>query len=194
MWADAGLGQLITAGVMDIVAVLESPFSDFALTRALANGVDHHHWQEKQTPENLINLLQHPNVTIRVTDRSVNCSLFLTGQAVYYDPYLWALPYPGARAENNFWVLEFTRGEDGDRDCYALLEKHFDFLLSYSVPLEEVLHAPANGSQCPHGKEFFDFFMTDHQAALNRYRTLTREFTKKVQRLRRDNHGPVGPR
>ena len=110
VWADAGLGQLITSGAIEIVAVLESPFSDFALTRALANGVDHHHWQEKQPPENLVDLLQYPNVTIRVTDRSVNCSLFLTSQAVYYDPYLWALPFPGARAENNFWVLEFTRG------------------------------------------------------------------------------------
>lgn len=194
VWADAGLGQLITKGVMDIVAVLESPFSDFAVTHALANGVDHHHWQEKQTPENLVNLLQYPNVTIRVTDRSVNCSLFLTSQAVYYDPYLWALPFPGARAENNFWVLEFTRGNGGDRDCYALLEKHFQFLLSYSVPLEEVLHAPASGSQCPHGKEFLDFFMTHRQVALNHYQAGTREFTKKVQRLRKDDHGFVGPR
>jgi hypothetical protein len=194
VWADARLGQLITTGVIEIVAVLESPFSDFALTRALANGVDHHHWYEKQTPENLVNLLQYPNVTIRVTDRSVNCSLFLTSQAVYYDPYLWALPHLDARTENNFWVLEFARVKDRDRDCYALLEKHFDFLFSYSVPLEEVLHAPTSGSQCPRGKEFLDFFKTHRKAALNRYQALTKEFTEKVQLLKKDNHGFLGTR
>jgi hypothetical protein len=192
VWAEARLGRLITTGVVDIVAVLESPFSDFALTRALANGVDYHHWYEKQVPENLVTLLQYPNVTIRVTDRSVNCSLFLTSQAVYYDPYLWALPFPGGRTENNFWVLEFTRVEGADRDCYALLEKHFQFLFSYSVPLEEVLHAPPSGSQCPHGKEFVDFFMNHRKVALNRYHALTREFTEKVQLLKKDDHGFLG--
>jgi len=177
---------------MDIVAVLESPFSDFALTRALANGVHHHHWQEKGPPEILVDLLQYPNVTIRVTDRAVLCSLFLTSQAVYYDPYLWALPFPGARIENNFWVLEFTKVKDSDRDCYALLEKHFDFLRSHSVPLEEVLHAPTNGSQCPHGKEFFDFFENDNEVALNHYHASTRKFAEKVRRLK-DNHGFLDP-
>ncbi len=192
VWADAGLGRLITTGVMDMVAVLESPFSDFALTRALANGVAHHHWQEKMPPEDLVALLKYPNVKIRVTDRSVNCSLFLTSQAIYYDPYLWALPFPDARTENKFWVLEFTKVEDRGRDCYALLERHFDFLLSYSIPLEELLHAPPSGSQCPLGKEFFDFFTTHRKLALNRYRTLTREFTEKVELLKKDDHGFLG--
>jgi len=183
VWADAGLGKLITDGVVDMVVVLESPFSHFALTRALANGVEHHQWQEKQTPENLVTLLQYPNVSIRVTDMAVNCSLFLTSQAVYYDPYLWGLPHAGERTENKFWVLEFTRISDKDCDCYTLLEKHFEFLLRYSVPLEEVLHAPKKDSQLPRGVDFYRFLKENPVLALDRYEALTKEFRQNVRRL-----------
>jgi len=179
----ARLGELITRGVVEMSVVLESPFSHFAVTRAVANKVDRHHWQEKQRPENLIELLQYPNISVRVTDASVNCSLFFTSQAVYYDPYLWALPHPASRTENNFWVFEFDKVSDPRYDCYTLLEKHFEFLHRYSVPLEEVLHTPEEGSTLPRGKEFYDLYRENSDVALNRYEALTKEFQQKVRTL-----------
>ncbi len=176
VWVDAGLGKLITKGEINITVILESPFAPFAITRAIANKVDHHHWQEKQNPVDLIDLLQYPNVSIRVTDEAVNCSLFLTSQAIFYDPYLWALDSPHSRTENKFWVFEFDRVSNIEYDCYSLLEKHFDFLLHYSIPLEEVLHTPEAGSRLKRGRDFYYFFKTNPDLALNKYYSLTKEF------------------
>ena len=80
---------------------------------------------------------------------------FLTSQAVYYDPYLWALTYHGGRTENKFWVFEFDKVSDVDLDCYSLLEKHFEFLLRNSIPLEEFLYTPAAGSAIAYGKDYY---------------------------------------
>jgi hypothetical protein len=174
----AGLGQLIAGGVVDMTVVLESPFSPFAVTRALANRVRHHQWEEKQVPDDLIELLQYPNISIWVTEQVTTCSLFFTSQAVYYDPYLWALPDAPGRTENNFWVFEFDRAGEPEYDCYTLLEKHFSFLLSHSIPLEQVLHTPEQGSPIPKGKDFYNLFKNTPEVALNRYEKLTEEFRR----------------
>lgn len=184
VWTSAGLGKLIVEKVVDIVVVLESPFSQFALTRALANDIEMHHWQDKQDPYHLISLLQYPNVSIRVTNMAMNCSLFLTSQAIYYDPYLWALPHSSERCENKFWVLEFAKVNDRDRDCYSLLEKHFEFLFLYSVPLEEILHKPEKNSQLPRGVAFHNFYKKNPELALNLYEKMTKDFKHNVRSLK----------
>jgi hypothetical protein len=181
VWVEANLGNLITKGEADIIVVLESPFASFAVTRAIANKVDHHHWQEKQNPEDLIELLQYPNVSIRVTEEAVNCSLFMTSKAVLYDPYLWALFSPHSRTENKFWVFEFDRVSEPQHDCYGLLEKHFDFLFHYSTPIEEVLHTPEVGSQPKYGKDFYYFFKKNPDLALNKYNSLTKKFQTSIR-------------
>ncbi len=134
-----GLGDAILDIKASFSVVLESPFSLFAKTRALANQVTHHHWQEKISLSELEKLNQLDNVSIRVTEHAVNCSLFFTRRAVFYDPYLWARPKPARKTENNFWVFEFTKVDEQDYDCYELLMKHFDFIESTSIPLQEFL-------------------------------------------------------
>ena len=170
------LGKLITNRLIDMTVVLELPFSSFAMTRALANEVSHHHWEEKINPKFLADLLEYTNIHIRVTEEAVNCSLFLTSQAVYYDPYLWALTYHGGRTENKFWVFEFDKVSDVDLDCYSLLEKHFEFLLRNSIPLEEFLYTPAAGSAIAYGKDYYYLYTKDPVKAFNRYEKLTKKF------------------
>ncbi len=134
-----GLGTAIETLNIPFQVVLESPFSQFALTRALANRVTHSHWEEKVIVPVLEKLDSYNNVEIRITDHPINCSLFFTSDAVFYDPYLWALPNISGRTENNFWVLEFGQAESAVYDCYALLEGHFSFLATKSQPLGEFL-------------------------------------------------------
>ena len=178
------LGRLITGNLLKMTVVLESPFSNFAITRALANNVTFHQWQEKQRPEHFIRLLLYPNVTIRVTDKSVNCSLFFAGGSVYYDPYLWGQVEPFGITENNFWVFEFKEIEQENISSYTLLERHFDFLLRHSIPLEELLHAPEDDSaEIPRGPDFYELFQTAPDVALNRYNNLTQQFGQKVRSL-----------
>lgn len=203
VWKKLGLGELITQddnpAAFDVV--LESPFSDFALTRAAANRLDKHHWKDKIDPESLIERLQFPNINIRVTDVPVNCSLFFTSQSVLYDPYLWALPDKNGRTENNFWVFEFGKVSHRDPefvkqfDCYCVLEKHFEFLWHYSVPLPAIFHRPEGNSPFPIGEAFIDFLENDPTAnqafydfyksnpklALNRYDEFTEQFPKELQ-------------
>lgn len=196
VWKDAGLGRLVTTGAIEIDVVLESPFSHFAITRALANNIITHHWQEKLDTEALVRLLQYSNIAIHVTDVAVNCSLFFTGQSVYYDPYLWALPHPDGRTENNFWVFEFAK-MDGkyckdcasysqigkNCDCYTVLEQHFAFLRQQSTPLEELLHKPRDGGAIPRGREFYNLFRDNPNYALNQYSSRTKEFSQKLSSM-----------
>jgi TIR domain len=173
VWKTAGLGELITSGQIEIAVVLESPFSHFAMT----NQINQNQWEDKQSVSALVSLLKYPNVSLRVTDFAVNCSLFMTSSAVYYDPYIWALPFPGGRTENNFWVLEFEN-TDKHRNCYWLLGTHFDFLRSKSIPIEDFLHRAENGKATPNGMSFYDFYLENPQVALNRYNKLNKEFSK----------------
>ncbi len=137
----AGLGRAIIDGKADFTIILESPFSAFAKTRALANKITHHQWQEKISIDHLLSLNKRSNVTICVTEHSVNCSLFFTGNAVLYDPYLWARRSEADRTENNFWVMEFRKQDNPDLnyECYNLLEGHFNFLLNTSISLKDFL-------------------------------------------------------
>jgi hypothetical protein len=141
----AGLCQAIEEEEANLIAILESPFSPFSVTRALANGVTYHHWKEKLPFEVLTELDDRPNVEIRVTDHPVNCSLFFNSESVFYDPYLWGRPGSGRRTENNFWVFEFEHLPGLPEDCYGLLLKHFDFLCQHSVSLVEFLHDGREG-------------------------------------------------
>jgi hypothetical protein len=134
-----GLDEAITELKAEFQMVLASPFSQFAITRAIANRVEHNQWEDKAILSRLEELDGYDNVIIRVTEHSVNCSLFFTSDAVFYDPYLWALPKPHGRTENNFWVFEFRKAERKDYDCYSLLEKHFNFLATESTPLKDFL-------------------------------------------------------
>jgi hypothetical protein len=137
----SGLGDAIVKKGARLDVVLESPFSDFAECRALANGVPRHHWHTKVDVDALQDLLKErpDQVSIQVTDIPVSCSLFFTSKSVFYDPYLWARPSPAYPTENNFWVFEFTKASEPDFDCYDLLEKHFIFLRENSIPLNEFL-------------------------------------------------------
>ena len=83
--AKAGLGDAIFDQNAEFSVVLESPFSSFAKTRALANQVTHHHWQEKISLTELSSN-ELDNVTIKVTEQAMNCSLFFTSRTVFYDP------------------------------------------------------------------------------------------------------------
>jgi hypothetical protein len=139
VWVEAGLGEAVYEKKARFDVVLESPFSDFAECRALANGETRHQWDRKVDLRGLERLqADRPNVRIRVTEIPVNCSLFVTSKSVFYDPYLWARPNLVGHTENNFWVLEFQRGEQ-DYDCYELLKKHFAFVWENSITLKEFL-------------------------------------------------------
>lgn len=135
----AGLGDAILERKARFSVILESPFSLFAKTRALANKVKYHHWQEKISIHEMLELSKLDNVSISVTDVPVNCSLFFTSKTVFYDPYLWAKPKSSRKTENNFWVFEFNKIDELEHDCYNLLLKHYEFLESTSIALEEFL-------------------------------------------------------
>jgi hypothetical protein len=182
VWNDAKLGDLLINGSLKMQAILESPFADFATTRALANQLDSHQWQEKQKVENLIELLRYPNVTLRVTEIPVNCSLFFTSKEVFYDPYLWPKRV-GKRTENNFWVFEFIHAEDPEFDCYALLERHFDFCLENSVPLEDFLYTPQEGEKKLFGLDFYQAYKSDPDKYLDSYLSRSNEFKTKMRKL-----------
>ena len=161
----SGLGDAITKANAQISAVLASPFSQFAITRALANDVSHQQWEWRGMPPQLADLVERKNVELRVTGFPVNCSLFFTSKAVFYDPYLWGRPNNATPTENNFWVFEFQNKNDPGYDCYQLLEKHFEFLLKESVPMKEIL-----------GER------------LARYRELARRFEEKMKEIRDRGH------
>ncbi|HEY1754330.1 MAG TPA: hypothetical protein VGG72_02965 [Bryobacteraceae bacterium] len=139
VWVEAGLGDIVYGRKARFDVVLESPFSDFAECRALANVDTRHHWDHKVNVRELEELQdQRPNLSIRVTEIPVNCSLFITSKSIFYDPYLWARPSGVHPTENNFWVFEFRRGEES-YDCYELLTRHFSFVWENSVTLREFL-------------------------------------------------------
>jgi hypothetical protein len=140
-----GLGDAILKDGVEFSVVLESPFSPFAFTRALANERKWDHWKEKVYIEELTGLVKNHKVEVRVSEHPMNCSLFFTSSAVFYDPYLWGRPSPAGATENNFWVFEFRAVADPDYDCYGLLGRHFDFLWRNSESLEEFLvSSPTN--------------------------------------------------
>jgi hypothetical protein len=136
-----GLGDAIYDDKAMLSVVLESPFSPFAYARALACHEIHHHWDEKVDIYQLEKLDELENVNIQVTEHPVNCSLFFTSEAVFYDPYLWSKPKKSEAVENHFWVFDFERINDGlsDYECYHLLKLHFDFLFKESIPLKDFL-------------------------------------------------------
>jgi hypothetical protein len=142
VWAGAGLGRVVKDRNCRFEVILESPFSDFAECRALANGTTNHHWFEKVNRSELQKLAaERSGVSVRVTDIPVNCSLFITTNSIFYDPYLWAAPDSVQRTENNFWVFEFGRTPERDYNCYDILVRHFDFVRQHSISLNHFLSA-----------------------------------------------------
>jgi len=130
-----GLGSAIENGSVSLYAVLASPFSEFAFARAVANHVAYDQWENRGMLKHLESLSEKQNVELRVTPHPVNCSLFLTSVAIFYDPYLWGRPGEAIPTENNFWVIEFQRASLSSYDCYGLLEQHFSFLWNTATPL-----------------------------------------------------------
>lgn len=190
VWKSAGIGELIDRGkIQHLEVILESPFTAFAETRATANNVAHHQWEEKQVITHLVELLKYPNVDLRVTSESITCSLFFTSKAVYYDPYLWSLPATLGRTENNFWVFEFDKVTDpthADMDCYGLLEGHFEFLQKNSISLERLLHKPEQGAKIPRKEQFFRMYDKNPELALNNYNMLTKDFHERIKKRLKD--------
>jgi hypothetical protein len=191
VWKAAGIGDLIASGrIREFDVVLESPFTSFAETRALANNVSHHQWEEKQIIDHLVELIKYPNVNLRVTLVSITCSLFMTSRAVYYDPYLWSLPTAMGRTENNFWVFEFDRVTDpklAQLDCYGLLERHFEFLQKNSIAMEKLLHLPESNGKVPRKDQFIKLFDKNRSAALNHYEALTADFHARINKRLKEN-------
>src|SRR5271157_623575 len=161
-----GLGHAIVSEGAEFLVVLESPFSGFAETRALANDVEWDHWSYKVNQADLLEISRRYRVSVRVTECAVNCSLFFTSKAVFYDPYLWARPTPAHPNENNFWVFEFCRAANAKYDCYSLLEKHFEFLEHNSEPLEEFL-SPNPKSFEDRRNEFHDMLVSKRRSNKN---------------------------
>ena len=158
-----GLGHAIVSERAEFSVVLESPFSTFSETRALANDKVWDHWEYKVNTTELLELVKRYRVSIQVTELAVNCSLFFTSSSVFYDPYLWARPTPAQATENNFWVLEFCNSGNPRYDCYSLLEKHFNFLWNNSEPVEDFLHS--------HPKTFEDRRLEFHEMLLSKRRS-----------------------
>ena len=180
VWDSAGLGKLIETGAITLEAVLESPFSDFATTRALANGKNVSHWQDKISLDAIVNALQYPNVSIWVTELPVNCSLFFTSKEVFYDPYLWARRI--GRTENNFWVLEFSKISNAELDCYELLEKHYQFVKESSIPLEEFLTPPIKpGGKILRGPHFYDAYRKNTAPYLRYFTERSNRFSARLK-------------
>ena len=157
----AGLGEAITQSEAELQVVLASTSSAFAIARALANGVEYDQWKDKVTPRRLEEVDGYDNVTIRVTEHPILCSLFFTSEAVFFDPYLLAKPKTSERTENNFLVLEFRRADDKRYDCYSILKMHFDFYWRESVSLKDFIGE---------GRK--------------RYNRLSQEFSRKIRELR----------
>lgn len=151
VWS-SGLFNAVCGGAKFTV-ILESPFSNFAVTRALANDLEFTHWKDKVQCLALskVEKTYKNNLEIRVTDRAVNCSLFFTQQAVIFDPYLWLYPLPpGGRTENNFCVFEFSHSSRCDTgckinhkcsigNCYTVLDRHFEFISRTGKPFSQFL-------------------------------------------------------
>ena len=154
-----GLGQAIEGGAQ-VEVVLQSPFSEFALARALTSNTNHHHWDEKVNWKELQEIVSTNNIIVHVTDWPVNCSLFFTKRAAIFDPYLWGLEPPAERPENLFWVFEFRERNVDQYNCYQRLWYHFKFLREHSIPLEK--------------------FLEDE----NSYQTRTDEFEAKLAQIR----------
>lgn len=137
VWAEAGLAQAVCQRGASFDVILESPFSDFAECRALANGLNEHHWTHKVNVPALRRLIaDQRQASIFVTEIPVNCSLFFTSTSVFYDPYLWGRPTKALPNENNFWVFEFLQTDD-EYGCYDLLRRHYEFVLQHSVSFEQ---------------------------------------------------------
>jgi hypothetical protein len=167
----AGLGNAVMSGAAKLDVVLASPFSLLAITRALANDdVIHDQWDERGIPTELRKFIGKDNVSICVTGFPVNCSLFFTVSAVFYDPYLWGHP-ENRRTENNFWVLEFENKNEPKYACYELLERHFAFLRG------EMLGANATPVR---PIPIADFLGENN----GRYERLRKQFKDKIQRIR----------
>ena len=160
---NAGLGDAVMSAKAKFEVILASPFSEFAITRALANHVTYDQWNGSGIPVELEKFIGMDNVSIGITGFPINCSLFFTSTSVFYDPYIWGHP-DNKRTENNFWVLEFEKHNDLEHDCYQLLERHYAFLAGVNSsgsalktlkpkPIEEFL-GKYNETYDLHAKQF----------------------------------------
>ena len=123
---------------MDVV--LQSPFCEFALARALASNARGHHWEREYQFRDLLELDQDKRFRIRVTCLPINGSFFLTDTSAFFDPYIWGAPPGRENVERNFWVFEFRKTTADRDDAHSLLKRHFEFLSAHSEPLARYLN------------------------------------------------------
>jgi hypothetical protein len=78
----------------------------------------------------------YPSLDLRLTRAPIYCSLFFTGQSVFYDPYHLGCCPDQLKGTNQFLVLELRRARS-----YELLEQHFEFLWNdeSTIPLSDVV-------------------------------------------------------
>ncbi len=136
---DNGFDAHINEPGRSMKVVLQSPFCEFALARALACNANSHHWDREYRHSDLVNLADDDLFDIRVTSLPINGSFFITDKSVFFDPYIWGLPDNHQNVERNFWVFEFKK-TDAKFDAHSLLRRHFDFLWSHSEPLTAYLN------------------------------------------------------
>jgi hypothetical protein len=130
-----GLARAIERGAK-VEAVVESPFTNLAAESGRSSITD-----QRYAAINDLRALERSrlHVSVNVTDIALNCSLFFTRHSVLFRPYLLSSTEPTGSTEHNFWVIEFRKVEEGDFECYGILEKHFEALRQNSVPLSEFL-------------------------------------------------------
>ncbi|WP_319410934.1 hypothetical protein [uncultured Cohaesibacter sp.] len=83
------------------------------------------------------------NLEIRFADRGMSCSVFITEDEAYFDPY--HLAEDGGRISNRFmcWKMKKTDVTEGISN-YEMVRRHFDALWDASTPLEDWI---ANNSE-----------------------------------------------
>lgn len=123
-----GVESKLEQGVQ-VVVILENPYSE--------NGTIRHRADEVPGPWRDLSWIRikeltdkYTNLKIYFTSAPIHCSLFLTDNSVFYDPYHFGKLKKWETSKNNFLVIEFEKCKDSNEPkFYELLKRHFDFVL-----------------------------------------------------------------
>ncbi|MBD9541468.1 hypothetical protein IB276_18605 [Ensifer sp. ENS04] len=79
-----------------------------------------------------------PELDVRVASRGMTCSVFITQNEAYFDPY--HLAADGGRISNRFLCLRLVKEAPKEGiSNYEMLSRHFDTLWAASTPLDQWL-------------------------------------------------------
>ncbi|MER8961105.1 hypothetical protein [Mesorhizobium sp. M0701] len=79
------------------------------------------------------------NLEVRFVDAGMSCSVFITQDEAYFDPY--HLAEDGGRISNRFMCLKMRKGDVPQGiSNYEMMGRHFDALWKASIPLEDWLN------------------------------------------------------